>query len=56
MGAGVVSFTVPLDIADASWIVLRVTDPAGEPDKRANADFAKFGKAIAYASPFYVEP
>ena len=56
VGSGVISFTVKLDVADAAWVVLRVSDPAGKPDNRANDTFRRYGKAIAYASPFYLEP
>jgi len=54
--APVISFTTDLDIDDGNWVVLRITDPAGEPDDRADETYAAFGKAIAYASPFYLEP
>lgn len=55
--APVISFTTDLDIDDGNWVVLRITDPLGEPDSRAaNTPYAAFGKAIAYASPFYLEP
>ena len=52
----VISFTLDLDVADAPWVVLRVTDPALEADGRAEDDFSGFGGAVAYASPFYLEP
>ena len=47
----VIDFTAKL--GDAAWAVLRVTDPSEPADKRAKAPFTEFGKAIAYASPFY---
>jgi hypothetical protein len=49
----VISFTA--DIGDAAWAVLRVTDPAQPADGRAPGDYTGFGKAIAYASPFFFE-
>ncbi|HVM20591.1 MAG TPA: CehA/McbA family metallohydrolase [Egibacteraceae bacterium] len=49
----VISFTA--DLGDATWAVLRITDPSQPADKRAPADYASFGKAIAYTSPFFIE-
>ena len=49
----VVSFTA--ELGEAPWAVLRVTDPTEPADKRATGAFTEFGKAIAYASPFYFE-
>ncbi len=45
--------TFSANLGDAPWAVLRVTDPSEPADKRAKAPFVEFGKAIAYASPFY---
>ena len=50
----VVSFTA--NLGEAPWAVLRVTDPSEPADKRATGAFTEYGKAIAYASPFYFEP
>ena len=52
-GQPVVEFTA--NIAGAPWAVLRVTDPSEPADKRATAPYTEFGKAIAYASPFYFD-
>ena len=41
--------------ADGDWVVLRVTDPAGPPDPRAPGEWARLGRGIAYASPFWLE-
>ena len=49
----VISFTA--DVGDAKWAVVRVTDPAQPADGRAPTDYTSFGKAIAYASPFFIE-
>ena len=50
------SFDVPIDVEQGRWVVLRVTDPSGEPDERASEDYRGFGNALAYASPFYLDP
>lgn len=50
------TFDVPVDVEDGRWLVLRVTDPSGEPDDRAPDDYRAFGNALAYASPFYLDP
>jgi len=50
----VYSFTTNIDIADGSWVVLRITDPSEAADDRADATFAPFGNGIAYASPFFL--
>ena len=51
----VVSLELDLDPADGDWVVLRVTDPAEPPDPRATGDWARQGRAIAYASPFWLD-
>lgn len=50
--------TVSHDIAlaDGGWIVLRVTDPAAPSDARAAGSYAEAGRAVVYASPFYLVP
>ena len=53
--APVASLELELDPADGNWVVLRVTDPSGPPDPRATGDWARLGRAIAYASPFWLE-
>jgi hypothetical protein len=52
----VLSLTVDVDVEDARWLLLRVTDPAQPSDPRAPAEYAGLGRAVAYASPFYLEP
>lgn len=52
----VVTFTVPLDVADGDWVVLRVSDPT-----RANASPGPAGHpcndwGVAYASPWWLQP
>lgn len=48
-----VTLVTPVD-ADDLWVVLRITDPAQGLDDRATGVYRTFGKAIAYASPFYL--
>jgi hypothetical protein len=40
---------------DDRWLVLRVSDPDGAPDGRADSTYRGFGKGIAYASPFFLQ-
>lgn len=52
----VATFTVPLDAADGAWVVLRVCDPT-----QANASPGPAGHpcndwAVAYASPWWLQP
>jgi hypothetical protein len=54
-GAPVTALELDLDPADGDWVVLRVTDPTAPPDPRATGDWARQGRAIAYASPFWLE-
>jgi hypothetical protein len=51
-----VSFDAPVDIADGTWVVLRLTDPAAKPDGRASSAYTASGSAIAYAAPFFLQP
>jgi hypothetical protein len=51
-----VSFEAPVDAADGSWVVLRLTDPSQKADSRASSTYSGAGSAIAYAAPFYLEP
>jgi hypothetical protein len=55
-GEPVASLELDLDPADGDWVVLRVTDLADPPDPRATGDWARLGRAIAYASPFWLDP
>jgi hypothetical protein len=52
----VISFRVEIDPDEGDWVVLRVTDPALPPDPRATGDYAAVGSAVAYSSPFYLDP
>jgi hypothetical protein len=49
-------FEVPINVEDGRWAVLRFTDPAEAADKRAPASYQTFGNALAYTSPFYLDP
>jgi hypothetical protein len=53
---GVIEFTTDIDVADGNWIVLRISDPSEPADGRATGDWTGFGNAIAYASPFFLNP
>jgi hypothetical protein len=53
---GIIEFTTDIDVANGDWIVLRVTDPSEAADGRAGGDWTGFGNALAYASPFFVDP
>ena len=50
------TFTTNIDIANGDWVVLRITDPSAQADGRATGEWATFGNAIAYASPFFLRP
>lgn len=47
---------VDVDAADVPWLVLRLSDPSVPADSRADDVYAGFGAAIAYASPWFVDP
>lgn len=51
-----VAFTRPVEAADGDWVVLRVSDPNDAADDRATGAWASYGKAIAYTSPFFLDP
>lgn len=62
--AGPVRFDVPLDVVDGDWVVVRVSDPTeefggegGVIDTVAEAQqFGPWGRAVAYASPVFLDP
>ena len=51
---------VPLDfdhtVDNGRWLLLRVTDPAVEPTNPTPDPFKRFGRAVAYASPWFLDP
>jgi len=51
----IISFTVPIDIEDGTWIVLRITDPSEPADSRGGAIWAPYGNAVAYTSPWFLQ-
>ena len=52
----VITFSVPVDVADGNWAVLRVTDPSQPAEPWTPAEYKGAGRAIAYASPFWFDP
>lgn len=50
------TMNVAHDVANGRWLVVRVTDPARPADPRATGEYAGAGEAIAYASPFFLDP
>lgn len=55
-GGGLTRFSAPIDVEDGRWVVLRLSDPAADADDRAPQDYRAYGNALAYASPFYLDP
>jgi hypothetical protein len=52
--APVIAFELDLDPAAGDWVVLRVSDPSEPADPRATGEYARLGRGIAYASPFWL--
>jgi hypothetical protein len=52
----VIAVEVDVDIDDGPWVLLRVSDPEAPAHANARGAFATFGDAVAYASPFFLEP
>lgn len=52
----VISFSIPgVGKTEGTWLVLRISDPFASADGRAEAvDWAQYGNAIAYTSPFFL--
>jgi hypothetical protein len=48
--------TVPVDVEDGRWLMLRLTDPDQKADRRATGPYVAAGRALAYASPFFLDP
>ncbi len=49
-----ISFTVDADRADGDWMFLRITDPSLEADPLATDAYKPHGRAVAYASPWFL--
>jgi len=47
-------FSLDVDRAQGDWVFLRITDPSGAPDANATEPFASHGRALAYASPWFL--
>ncbi len=52
----VARFTVPLDIEDGSWAVLRIADPDAPNDTPGPPEHPANNHAVAYTSPWFLEP
>ncbi len=53
---GLVVLTVPLDLTDGDWVVLRVADPAAPNATPGPAGHPGNAHGIAYTSPFWLVP
>lgn len=51
----VAEFSVPVERAQGDWLFLRITDPSRE-ETDGSGPFAQHGAAVAYASPWFLEP
>lgn len=52
-----ITFRVPHHVDDGRWLVLRICEPdPATRDERAPASWSTAGGAIAYTSPFYLDP
>lgn len=49
-------FAVPVDATDGGWVVLRIADPAEPNDTLAPSGHPANNLAVAYASPWFLEP
>jgi hypothetical protein len=54
--AAPLSFQIDVDADDGAWVLLRVTDPAREPDAHLPSEVASLGGAVAYSSPWFLAP
>jgi hypothetical protein len=52
----VTTFTVPLNVDDGDWVVLRIADPARPNASPGPAGHAANTYGVAYASPFWLVP
>jgi hypothetical protein len=50
----VLAIEVDVDLDAGPWVLLRVSDPEAPAHPSARGDFAAFGDAVAYASPFFL--
>ncbi|HJR26142.1 MAG TPA: hypothetical protein VJ804_11750, partial [Acidimicrobiales bacterium] len=52
----VVAFDVPLDAETSPWALLRLSDPEAPAEPYAVDPFRSLGRAVAYASPWFLRP
>jgi len=52
----VVRFTVPLDVADGDWVVLRISDPSQPNSTPGPAGHPCNDFGVAYSSPWWLQP
>jgi len=50
-----IALDVDLDVRDGDWLVLRVSDPEQPAERYVPPPFAGLGRAVAYASPWWLE-
>lgn len=53
---GVHTFTVPMNVADGNWMVLRVSDPAQANPSPGPAGHPCNDFGVAYSSPWWLQP
>jgi len=51
-----ITFTVDASRDDGDWLFLRIIDPDRPKHPRAKAPFEQHGGAVAYASPWFLDP
>jgi hypothetical protein len=56
VSGNLVDFTVPLDVADGPWVLLRISDPAEPNDTPGPAGHPCNDWGVAYSSPWWLEP
>lgn len=49
-----IAFDAEVDGADGDWVVLRVSDPLQEPEPYLRPPYHQLGRAVAYASPWWL--
>ncbi|MDP8977588.1 MAG: hypothetical protein M3N17_03235, partial [Actinomycetota bacterium] len=55
-GAQSLRLTVPMDVDEGNWAVLRVADPSASGDRPGPPGHPANDRALAYASPFWLRP
>ncbi|WP_406260840.1 hypothetical protein OH779_03695 [Actinacidiphila glaucinigra] len=49
-------FTVPLDVEDAAWVVLRISDPSHPNGQPGPSGHPCNDLGVVYSSPWWLEP